>query len=130
LSGYFAGFWDCCTIAVFAYTGNEIIGITADETERQRVTLPKAARRVSYRIILYYVLAVFVLGLTVSYNDPIILLPSSGNPVRNFPGGFIIMAERAGIRILPHIINAVMIIAALSTATADLYVTVNNPASL
>lgn len=34
------------------------------------------------------------------------------------------MAERAGIPVLPHIINAVMIIAVLSTATADLYVTV------
>lgn len=122
-AGYLAAIWDCCTIAIFAYTGPEVIGITADETERQRVTLPHAARRVPHRIIPYYVLAVFVLGLTVSSSDPITKLLSSGDPVRNYPGGFIIMAERAGIPGLPHIINTVLIIAALSTATADIYVT-------
>ncbi len=34
------------------------------------------------------------------------------------------MAERAGLYIVPHIINVVMIIAALSVASIDLYVTV------
>jgi len=66
-----------------------------------------------------------VLGLTVSSNDPLLQLPNQlSNQIRNFPGGFIVMAERAGIPVIPHIINFVMIVATLSVASADLYVTV------
>lgn len=72
ISGYFAGLWDCCTFAVLCYAGNELLGIICWETEAPRHTLPKAARRVSYRIILYYCFAIFVLGLTVSDNDPML----------------------------------------------------------
>jgi yeast amino acid transporter len=68
---------------------------------------------------MYYVGAVLVLGLNLSPDDPAL---SPANP--NYPGGFIIMAQRAGIPVLPHIINAVMIIAALSVAIANLYVVV------
>ena len=102
-----------------------MLAILADETESPRQTLPLAVRRVTYRIVSYYVLAVLALRISVSANDPILTLPANGNDhIRNYPGGFIIMVERAGIAVLPHIINAVMIIAAFSTATADLYVTV------
>lgn len=101
------------------------MAILADETERQRESLSSVVRRIPHRIIPYYVLAMLALGISVSANDPILNLDSSGDPVRNYPGGFIIMAERAGIPILPHIINGVMILAALSTATGDIYVTVS-----
>lgn len=122
ISGYLAGFWDCCALAVFCYTGNELLAVTAWETENPRRTLPKAVRRVSGRIILYYTSAIFFLGLTVSANDPLLRLPQNKNP--RYEGGFIIMAKRAGIPVIPDIINIVMIIATFSVATADLYVTV------
>lgn len=35
-----------------------------------------------------------------------------------------IMAERAGIPVVPHLINGVMVIATLSVGTIDIYVTV------
>src|SRR5277367_50555 len=95
-----AGFWDCCAIALFSYTGTELVAITAWETQYPRFTLPRAVRRVSSRIILYYVGAVFILGLTVSPNDFLLKLPLSpsstpSNPTpKIYPGGFIIMAIR------------------------------------
>lgn len=124
--GQLVAFWECSCRAIFTYTGNEIIGITAEETERQRETLPKAVKRVSHRIIFYYVGAVLVLGLNVSANDPILAqLPlDSLTSTPTYPGGFITMLQRANIQGLPNIVNAVMIIAALSVANADLYVTV------
>lgn len=125
IKGIFAGFWDACCLAIFGYTGNELVAITAWETEYPRYTLPKAVRRISYRIIFYYVSAIFILGLTVSSHDPLLQLSDDfSEPTRNYPGGFIIMAERAGVPVIPHIINIVMIIAALSVASIDLYVTV------
>ena len=126
-SGKVAAFWDCCSVALFSYTGTELIAVTAWETEHPRRNLPKAVRRVSHRIILYYVGAVFILGLTVSPNDPLLNLPLSPKATATDPtppiyrGAFMVMAMRP---ILPHIINGVSVIATLSVATADLYVAV------
>jgi len=122
--GRFIAFWECTCRAVFTFTGNEIIGITCDETERQRETLPKATKRISRRIIFYYIGAIFVLGLNVSANDPILPLRVLEDPAKPYPGGFIVMLQRANIPVLPHIVNAVMIVAAVSVENVDIYVTV------
>src|SRR5208282_1811923 len=119
--GRLVGFWLCCCQATFAYTGVEMIGIAADETERQRETLPRAVRRVAHRIVFYYVGAVFVLGLNVSVKDPIL----AEDVLNNYSSSpFILMVQRAGIRGLPSVINAVALIAALSVANANLYMAV------
>lgn len=107
---------------MFSYTGNELLAITAWETEYPRHSLPKAVRRVSARIVLYYTLAILMLGLTVSPSDPLLTLPEDTRP--NYPGSFIVMVERAGIPFVPDLVNAVMIIAATSVATLDIYVAV------
>lgn len=73
-------------------------------------------------------MAVLVLGLTVSCNDPLLTRAESRDPIRNYPGGFVIMAERAGIPFLPGFINAIQILAAFSVATVNLFVAV--PCSL
>lgn len=122
-AGRLAAIWNCCLLSIFSYAGVENIGITADETENQRKTLPKAAKRVSHRLILYYVGGAAALALNLSPNDPILALPSTSN-AQFYSGGFIIMIQRAGIPVLPDIVNGVMIIAALSVANADLYLTV------
>jgi yeast amino acid transporter len=127
-AGKVAAFWDCFVVAVFAYVGIETLAITAWETEYPRKSIPEAVRRVSGRIIFIYTAVVFVLGLTVSPNDPLLQLPTTPNPQapgRIYPGAFIIMAERSGLPAVAHIINAVMVLAVLSAATADLYVTVS-----
>jgi yeast amino acid transporter len=120
-AGRFLGFWACCCQAIYSYVGTELIGIAADETEQQRRTLPRSVRRVSFRLAVYYTGAVLVLGLNVSANDPILqydLFTSS------YASPFVLMVRRAGIPGLEHIINAVALIAALSVANANLYVTV------
>jgi yeast amino acid transporter len=123
--GRLAGFWACCCQAAFAYLGTEIIGITADETECPRRTLPRAFRRVSKRIIIYYVGAIFVLGLNVSSNDPELAWYIT-NPKGSYQGPFVLMVKRANIPGLEHVLNAIAIVAALSVANANLYVTVNS----
>jgi amino acid transporter len=121
--GGIAGFWKCCTLAVFSYTGCECVGITADEVERQRETLPRAVNRVTSRILYLYMGALLVLGLNLSANDPILASGIANNTL--FPGGFIIMVQRANISpALPHIINAIMILAVIAVANADLYIAV------
>jgi len=120
-------FWGCVCQAAYAFSGNEVIGIICVETEKQRRVLPKAVRRISYRINFYYIMAVLVLGLTVSCNDPLLTRKLSNDEVRNYPGGFVVMAERAGLPHLGSFINVIMILAAFSVATVDLFVAVTVP---
>ena len=121
--GRLAGFWSCCCQACFSYLGAEIIGITADEVERPRETLPKAVRRVSCRLIFYYVGTTFVLGLNLLADDPQLAWYMS-NPAGSYRGPFVLMVQRANIRGLSHVLNAVALVAALSLANANMYVTV------
>ena len=120
-AGRLVGFWACCCQAIFSYLGVELIGIAADETERQRETLPKAVRRVSYRVVIYYVGAVIALGLNVSAKDPVL---QSYMSTGEYSSPFVLMVRRAGIPGLAHVINAVALIAVVSVANANLYVSV------
>jgi yeast amino acid transporter len=123
-AGKLSRFWECFTLASFSFSGNEVIAILAVDTENQRKVLPKAVRRIFSRITAYYIFAVLVLGLTVSCNDPLLTRQESRDPIRNYPGGFVIMALRAGIPFLPDLINAIQILAAVSVATVNIYVSV------
>jgi amino acid permease len=102
-----------------------MVGIAAHETERQRESLPLAVRRVSYRVVLYYVGAIFVLGLNVSVLDPVLkerVFSSSGDTI----SPFILMVQRAGLGNLSGLINAVCLIAAWSVANINLYMAVRS----
>jgi yeast amino acid transporter len=122
-AGKLLGFWAACCQAFLSYSGVELIGIAAGETERPRENLPKIVRHVSVRIVVYYVGAVLALGLTVSSNDPILRLMVT-NGGYSYYSPFTLMAERAGIPVLAHIFNGVAVIACISVVNASLYVTV------
>jgi yeast amino acid transporter len=121
--GRLAAFWLCCCQGAFAYVGTEIIGITANEAESPRTTIPRAVRRVSKRLWIYYVGASFVLGLNLFADDPRLVWYIT-NPEGSYQGPFVLMIQRAGIIGLDHVLNAVALIASLSVANANLYETV------
>lgn len=98
----------------------EIIGIVADETENQRRTLPHAVRRVSYRVIFYYVASFLVLSLNVSIDDPLLFKIISGDSLLS---PFALMMERAGLP-LTHFVYAAALIASVSVANTRLYICV------
>lgn len=121
--GRLAGVWLSCCQAVFAYSGAEVIGITANEAERPRQTLPKAVRRITKRLAFLYIGGAFVLGLNLSSNDPQLTWFLS-NPQSSYQGPFVLMVQRAGVPGLDHTINVVVLIAAWSVANANLYASV------
>jgi len=122
-AGRFLGLWNSCCQAIYSYIGVELIGIAADECERQRQVLPRAVRRVSNRVLFYYVGAVIVLGLNLSSDDPILKLDLETGRAYS---PFALMFERAGIPAMHHIINACALIASVSAANTELYLGVRN----
>lgn len=123
-TGRLLAFWECSCRAMYSYTGSEILGMVASETNQQRKSLPTAAKRVSRRLIFYYVGSIIVLGLNVSPLDPILSTRMSTDPSRPYPGGFIIMLKRANVPVLPHIVNFIMILASIGVANAEIFFTV------
>ncbi|ELU44206.1 amino acid transporter [Rhizoctonia solani AG-1 IA] len=102
----------------FSFLGTEIIAVTVGEAENPRRNVPKAIRRVFWRILLFYVLGIFIIGLLVPYNSDE-LLNNSGSDASASP--FVIAIKTAGIKGLPSVINAVILISAWSAGNSDLY---------
>ncbi|GFF26130.1 proline-specific permease [Aspergillus lentulus] len=112
--GQFLGFWTTLNNAVFAYSGIQNITIPAAETKFPRHSIPEATRRVLYRIFLFYVLSIFMMGLVVPSNDPT-LLRLTGTASQS---PFVIAARRAGIKTVPSIINAAILTSAWSAGNS------------
>ncbi|KAF3009026.1 hypothetical protein E8E14_001915 [Neopestalotiopsis sp. 37M] len=68
------------------------------------------------RVFVFYILSLFIVGLIVPSDDPR-LLTSTGNAAQS---PFVIAAEKAGVRVLPSIINAVVITSAWSSGNHGL----------
>jgi amino acid transporter len=69
----FLGFWSVLTNAMFAYIGTELIGVTVGEAENPRRNIPIAIRRTFWRIVIFYVGGVLVIGMTVPSTSPALL---------------------------------------------------------
>ena len=114
--GRFLGFWTTFSNAAYAYSGVEGISIAAAETRSPRRNIPKAAKRIFWRVLIFYVVSIFMVGMIVPSNDPD-LLNGSGTAAAS---PFVIAATRAGVPVVPHIINAVVLTSAWSSGNTGL----------
>lgn len=119
--GHFLAFWKVFIQATFSYGGSEMVVIASGETEDPRRNIPKAVRRVFWRIALFYVLAIFLVTLCVSSMDPRLLRAIQSSAPGAAASPFVIAIENGGIRILPSIINAVILSSAWSAGNAFFY---------
>ncbi|KAF3387307.1 Dicarboxylic amino acid permease [Penicillium rolfsii] len=114
--GRFLGFWTTFSNALYAYSGIENITVAAAETRCPRRAIPMAARRIFVRILVFYVITIFMVGLVVSSADSD-LLQSTGTAAQS---PFVIAARDAGIKVVPSIINAVVLTSAWSSGNSNM----------
>ncbi|RKP09781.1 amino acid permease/ SLC12A domain-containing protein, partial [Thamnocephalis sphaerospora] len=112
-----AGVFGVFLVAGFSFQGTELVGVAAGESSRPRRDVPRAIRQVFWRILLFYVLAIFLIGLLVPNNDPRLL--NNDGSISMSP--FTITFERAGIHVASHIMNAVILTVVLSAGNSSLY---------
>ncbi|KIJ47993.1 hypothetical protein M422DRAFT_248140 [Sphaerobolus stellatus SS14] len=115
--GQFLGFWSVLIQAAYAFIGTEILGMTAAETQNPRRNLPRAIRTVYWRISLFYIVGVFILGLICPSNAPS-LTSGLGTAASS---AWVIAIKMATIKALPSIINAALLTSAWSAGSSDLY---------
>ncbi|GAA5840960.1 hypothetical protein JCM3766R1_005414 [Sporobolomyces carnicolor] len=114
----FCAFWACLTQSAYAFIGSEIVSLAAGEAKNPSISLPRAIHRVLFRIALFYVSGVFIIGLLVAYDDP--ALGRADGTALSSP--FVIAIDRAGINALPSIANAAFLCSATSAASSGLFV--------
>ncbi|KAI9458500.1 dicarbixylic amino acid permease [Russula earlei] len=117
----FLGFWSTLTNALFAYIGTELIGVTVGEAQNPRKNIPLAIRRTFWRILVFYIGGVFVIGLIVPSTNPDLFIANKSK-VGAAASPFVVATTLAGIKVLNHIINAAILIFVLSAANSDLYI--------
>lgn len=113
----FVGFWAVMIQAGFSYQGTELVAIAAGETANPRKTVPAAIKKTFYRILFFFVFTIFFIGLLVPYDNPELL--NGGSDASASP--FVIAANLAGVKVLPGIINAVLLCVVLSAANSNVY---------
>ncbi|KAJ3574029.1 hypothetical protein NP233_g2055 [Leucocoprinus birnbaumii] len=103
--------------ASYSFLGVEMVAIAASETENPRRNIAKAIGRVFWRILVFYVLGILMIGMLVAYNDDA-LLQSTGTAAQS---PFVIAMNRAGVEVFPHIINACVFSSAFSAGNTGLF---------
>ncbi|KAK6460659.1 amino acid permease [Scheffersomyces coipomensis] len=116
------GFKGVCSVfisAAFSFGGIELVALAAAETQNPRKSLPKATKQVFWRITLFYVVTAIIIGCLVPYNDPRLLDGSSSEDITSSP--FVIAIQNGGIKVLPHIMNSVILVAVVSVGNSSVY---------
>jgi amino acid transporter, AAT family len=99
-------------IVMFAYSGVELIGVTAGEAENPAVVLPRATNGIILRILIFYLGALLIIMSVVPWNE----LSPSVSP-------FVFVFDKLGIPGAASIITAVVITAAASSCNSGIFST-------
>jgi amino acid transporter, AAT family len=108
----FSGVLMCLQMVMFAYLGIEMIGLTAGEAKDPEKSLSKAIDNVFWRILIFYVGALFVIMSIYPWTE----IGLKGSP-------FVMTFERIGIPNAAGIINFVVLTAALSSCNSGIFST-------
>ena len=121
-TGRFLGFFSTIVNAAFAYEGIEMFAVAAGEAENPRSNIPKAARRVFWRILTFYVLGSLAIGVLIPYNDERLLGAQKAHAPGAAASPWVISIYRAGVPVLPSIVNTVILLSATPSANGFLYI--------
>ena len=97
-------------VVMFSFGGVELVGITAGEAKDPARSIPRAVNQVVVRILVFYIGAVAVILCLVPWDR----VGTAGSP-------FVTIFDRVGIRGAAHLLNAVVLTAAVSAYNSGLY---------
>lgn len=106
----FTGVFISMMTVVYAFQGSEIMGVAAGETENPQKSIPRAIRNIVIRVLLFYVLAIFVLSAIVPWKEVGVL-----------ESPFVTVFEMVGIPYAADIMNFVILTAVLSVGNTGLF---------
>ncbi|KAG5926147.1 hypothetical protein E4U42_003585 [Claviceps africana] len=144
----FKGFCSVLLSAAFAFSGTELIGLAAAETANPRKSMPMAVKQVFWRIALFYLSVVLLIGILIPHTDKRLLYgetiniasnprPPSATPLTTTTttnnnnnhdeatdtnaSPLVIAFQAAGLQVFPSLVNAVILIAVLSVGNSAVF---------
>ncbi len=106
-------------VAGFSFSGTEIVGLAAGESENPSENVPKAIKVVFWRILLFYIFSIVIIGFLVPFTDKN-LLKSGADSIAYSP--FTMVFEKCGLAFAASVMNAVILTSVLSCGNSGLYV--------
>lgn len=94
-----------------------MVATCGGETANPRATIPKAGMAFTWRLIVCYVLSIFFVTITCPSDAP--ELTSGGAGAGSSP--FVIGIKTAGIKVLDHIVNSIILCSAWSAGNVYMY---------
>ena len=116
--GGFAAMMSVFLIAGFSFQGTEIVGLAAAETDNPEKNVPKAIKSVFWRILLFYVGSIFIVGTLIPFTSPDILGGGVGNVAAS---PMTLVFKNAGFAAAASVMNAVILTSVLSCGNSGLY---------
>ncbi|KAL2814258.1 amino acid permease/ SLC12A domain-containing protein [Aspergillus granulosus] len=114
----FKGFCSVFVTAAFSFSGTELVGLAAAESENPTKSLPGAIKQVFWRITLFYIVGLMFVGLLVDSTDRR-LLGSGLIDVSASP--FVLIGKDAGLHGYDHFMNVIILISVLSIGVSGVY---------
>jgi lysine-specific permease len=108
-------------VAGFAFQGTEGVGLAAAETTDPGTNVPRAIRSVFWRILLFYVGSIFVVGTLIPFTDPNLLRGDEGH-VALSPYTIVFQQVPVIGYFAASLMNAVILTAVLSCGNSSMYV--------
>ncbi len=106
-------------IAGFSFQGTEMVGVAAGESKDPQKTIPVAIKQIFWRILLFYIVCIFIIGTLIAYNDPRLLQAAATEDIALSP--FTLLYEKAGFAFAASMMNAVILTAILSAGNSGMY---------
>ena len=123
--GFFAkgayGVFISLAIVMFSFGGLELVGIAAAEADNPQKTIPKAVNQVLYRILIFYFGAIII--LICLYPWPMLAnnIDQSDWAAYMQASPFVLIFKYIGKDLAAHILNFVVLTAALSVYNSSVY---------
>jgi len=108
------GTWLALAFVIFSFIGSEVIAVTAGEAKNPQRTVPRAMRSILARLVIFYVGAIAILVGVIPWTQ---IQPGQSITVSPFVRVFDLMHIPAAA----HVINFVVLTAALSSMNCNLY---------
>ncbi|WP_419880693.1 amino acid permease [Peribacillus sp. B-H-3] len=102
--------------AGFSFQGTELLGVTAGESKNPEKHVPKAVKQVFWRILLFYILTITVIGLIIPYTTPEL---AASDDVTVSP--FTLVFEKVGFAFATSVMNSIILTAILSAGNSGMY---------
>jgi len=119
--GRFLGFWRVLIYAGFACGGPDVVMMTSAEVQNPRAAIPRATRKIYFRLGLFYIVGTLALGIICPSDDPTLLKSISAGATGSAASPWVIGLRIHGVNGLANLVNALVLTSAWSCGNAYVY---------